>query len=96
MPTLFNRLYAYHKTFNVPLLQLEQRGELGKKIIARYMKIKEAKKYKRFTRVTSKEYDFKGAVINYPVEFRQEMDKLIKTYYKRLQSKKPVPSLAIK
>ncbi len=78
MPTLFNRIYAYSATKKLPILELSHRLTLGWLVIEAY-KVSGIKK--RYTHVKAKPFDYDGNVVNYPIEFKEIMDKMIKEYY---------------
>lgn len=95
MPTLFQRIFAYSKNNNLPILPVEKRSQLGVIVLEKW---KVSGITKRYTKIKSKEYDFDGKVIHYPKEFRDEIDKVIKEFYDNPPTEpfvyiKPIPKV---
>lgn len=81
MPTLYNRL-AHIVAANPKLVELskEQRAELGKVVAETYWATKDPKTKFYFSVFKNEEGTFR--VASYPRTFTEEIDKLIKEYYR--------------
>lgn len=77
MPTVYNRVYAIHKNQKKPMLNPEQRFELGLLIREEFKKTGKG----HFAKVKANPYDFDGMVNYYPKEFRERMDEMIFKYH---------------
>ena len=84
MPTVFNRIWAFHKNQKAPFefFTQDRRSEIGSIVAKEYFT-------KHFTRrigkVKTNERDTEPCLVwNYPPEFRERLDKLILNYYRKI------------
>lgn len=76
---VFERMVSYANSQNLPLQPIEKRQELGKRIAAAYHADGTKKPLRR---IPYKEGGINYQVLNYPPEFREEMDAIISNFYK--------------